>query len=107
MGQAKVDDKEAVGVRVSRKGRPDINLNFDKKTGLVIKSERRTKDAMTGEEFTAESIFSDHKAFQGVMWATKRFDKRDGMDLESDAGKFELSDFQAHDSLDEKRLAKP
>jgi hypothetical protein len=64
-GDVTVDGKDAVGVRVSCKGRPDINLFFDKGTGLAIKSERRAKDTRTNQEFTAESIYRDHKAFQG------------------------------------------
>lgn len=106
-GSVKVDGKEAVGVRVSCKGRPDVNLFFDKKTGLVIKSERRAKDPGTNEEYTAESVYRDHKAFQGVMWPTTRLDRRDGKDLEENSGRFELSEFKAHDKLDEKSLAKP
>ena len=106
-GNVTVDGKDAVGVRVSCKGRPDVNLFFDKKTGLVIKSERRAKDPGTNEEYTAESIYRDHKAFQGVMWPTNRLDRRDGMDLEENSGRFELSEFQAHDKLEEKSLARP
>jgi hypothetical protein len=107
VGSVTVDGKDAVGVRVSCKGRPDVNLFFDKKTGLAIKSERRARDPMTNTEYTAESIYRDHKAFQGVMWPTSRLDRRDAMDLEEDSGRFELSEFQAHDKLDEKSLARP
>lgn len=107
VGDATVDEKDAVGVRVSCKGRPDVNLFFDKKTGLVIKSERRAKAPVTNEEYTAESIYRDHKEFQGVMWPTNRLDRRDGMDLEENSGRFELSEFKAHDKLDETYLAKP
>jgi hypothetical protein len=107
VGSVTVDGTEAVGVRVSCKGRPDVNLFFDKKTGLVIKSERRAKDPFTNEEYTAESLYRDHKAFQGVMWPTIRLDRRDGMDLEENSGRFELSEYQAHDKLEENSLARP
>jgi hypothetical protein len=106
-GDVTVDGKEAVGVRVSYQGRPDVNLFFDKKTGLVIKSERRSRDPLTDEEYTAESLYRDHKAFQGVMWPTSRLDRRDGMDLEEDSGRFELSEYQAHDKLEESSLVRP
>jgi hypothetical protein len=106
-GNVNVDGKDAVGVRVSCKDRPDVNLYFDKKTGLVIKTERRAKDPHTNEEYTAESVYRDHKAFQGVMWPTNRLDRRDGMDLEENSGRFELGEYQAHDKLEEKSLAKP
>jgi hypothetical protein len=107
VGNVTVDDKDAVGVKVSCKGRPDVNLFFDKKTGLAIKSERRAKDPSTNEEYTAESIYRDHKAFQGVMWPTSRLDRRDGKDLEENSGRFELSEFRALDKLEEKSLARP
>lgn len=106
-GDSTVDGKEAVGVRVSSKSRPDVVLYFDKKTGLAIKSERRAKDPGTNQEYTAESIYRDHQAFQGVMFPTKRIDRRDGMDLEENSGLFELSEYQPHDKLDEKSLARP
>lgn len=106
-GDATVDEKDAVGVRVSCKGRPDVNLFFDKKTGLVIKSERRARDPGTNEEYTAESIYRDHRPFQGVMWPTVRVDRRDGKELEDDSGRFELSEYRALNKLDEKSLAKP
>lgn len=106
-GNVTVDGKNAVGVNVSRKGRPDVTLFFDKQTGLVIKSERRAKDPGTNEEYTAESIYRDHKAFQGVMWPTSRIDRRDGKDFDENSGRFELSEFQAHNKLEEKSLARP
>ena len=103
-GNVPADGKDAVGVRVSCQGRPDIILFFDKETGLVIKSERRAKDLVTNREYTAESIYRDHKAFQGVMWPTTRLDRRDGQDLEENSGRFELSEFQALDKLEESSL---
>lgn len=106
-GNFQVDGKDAVGVGVAFAGRPTVNLCFDKKTGLVVKSERRTKDPRTQEEYTAESIYRDHKEFQGVMWATGRLDRRDNTDLEEKSGLFELSDFRASDKLEESSLAKP
>lgn len=106
-GNFQVDGQDAVGIGVAFAGRPTINLCFDKKTGLVVKSERRTKDPRTQEEYTAESIYRDHKEFQGVMWPTGRQDRRDGMDLDEKSGLFELSDYRASEKLDEAALAKP
>lgn len=106
-GNFQVDGKDAVGIGVAFTGRPTVNLCFDKKTGLVVKSERRTKDPRTQEEYTAESIYGNHQEFQGVMWATSRVDRRDGTDLDENSGRFELSDFRASDKLEEAALAKP
>lgn len=106
-GDLSVDDKDAVGVKVSCKDRPDVILFFDKKSGLALKSQRSAKDPLTNEEYTAESIYRDYKDFQGVLWPTNRLDRRNGKDLDENAGRFELKDFQAHDKLDETSLAKP
>ena len=106
-GNVTVDEKEAVGVRVSCQGRPDVTLYFDKQTGLAIKSDRRAKDPMTNQEYTAESIYGDHRSFQGVLWPTTRLDRRDGMDLEENSGRFELSEFRGLEKLDEKSFVRP
>jgi hypothetical protein len=106
-GNVPADGKDAVGVVVSCQGRPDVILFFDKATGLAIKSERRAKDPATNREYTAESIYRDYKAFQGVMWPTIRLDRRDGEDLEENSGRFELSEFQAVGKLEESSLARP
>ena len=36
IGEVKVEDKPAIGVRVSVKGQKDINLFFDKQSGVRI-----------------------------------------------------------------------
>ena len=106
-GNVPADGKDAVGVRVLCQGRPEVILFFGKETGLVIKSEWRAKDPVTNREYTAESIYRDHKAFQGVMWPTIRLDRRDGMDLEENSGRFELSEYQAVGKLEESSLTRP
>lgn len=79
LGETKVDDKPAVGVRVSKKGRRDINLYFDKASGLVLKCEHMIKDIKAGgKEMTQESYFSEYKDFDGAKMATKVVVKRDG-----------------------------
>jgi hypothetical protein len=58
LGQVKVQEVEAIGVQVSSKGQPDIKIFFDKKTGLMIKTEYRAKGQ--GErEMLHESYYSD------------------------------------------------
>ena len=48
LGEVKVGDHPAVGVRVSRKGRRDVNLFFDKAKGHLVKSEQVIKDIKAG-----------------------------------------------------------
>ena len=40
-GEVKVNDRPALGLRVSRKGWPDVNVYFDKESGLVVKAATR------------------------------------------------------------------
>jgi hypothetical protein len=81
-GEIKVDDKPAVGVRVSAKGQKDINLYFDKKTGLLAKIEHRPTDAATGNEITEERIILEYQKNEaGIPLPKKVVVKRDGKDF--------------------------
>src|SRR5262245_40202075 len=54
-GEANVDGKPAVGIKVKSKDKPDITLYFDKKTDLLVKSEHRATDPMSNQEYTQAS----------------------------------------------------
>ena len=41
LGEVRIGDRPAVGIRVVHKGHKDLNLFFDKETGLPLKSEAR------------------------------------------------------------------
>jgi len=69
VGEAKVDDRSAVGIRVEAKGRPGINLFFDKENGLLLKAERRSLGP-NRQEATLETYYRDYKSFEGVMQPT-------------------------------------
>jgi hypothetical protein len=105
MGESKVNGQDAIGVQVSHKDHRDVNLFFDKKSGLLVKSETRSKDLIGGndQEFTAETFYADYKDFNGVKRATKQTLKRDGKDF----GQIEITDFEAKDKLDDSLFAKP
>lgn len=105
MGESKVDGKDAVGVQVSHKDHRDVNLFFDKKTGLLVKSETRSKDAFGGndQEFTAETFYAEYKDFNGLKRPTKHTLKRDGKDF----GHLEITEFETKDKLDDSVFAKP
>jgi hypothetical protein len=105
MGESKVNCKDAIGVQVSHKDRRDVNLFFDKKTGLLLKSETRSKDLIGGndQEFTAETFYTDYKDFDGTKRATKQSVKRDGKDFVE----VEITDIETKEKLDESVFAKP
>jgi hypothetical protein len=103
LGEVKVGDQPALGVKVSHAGHPDISLYFDKKTGLLVKDVRRTKTE-EGKEVDVESIGSAHKNMDGVMIATKVLVNRDGKKFVEG----EILDYKASDKkLDDKIFAKP
>jgi hypothetical protein len=104
LGDVKIGDEPAVGVRVSHKGHRDVNLIFDKKTGLLVKSERRVKDLMAGgQEVTQETLHSDYKEINGVKHPMKVVVKRDGKDYVDG----EITDFETPDKLDDALFTKP
>lgn len=78
-GEAKVEDKPAVGVRVSAKGQKDITLFFDTKTGLLVKIEHRTVEPGTGNEVGEERIILEYKTDKdGIPLPKKVLVKHDG-----------------------------
>jgi hypothetical protein len=104
LGESKVGDKEAVGVKVSRKDHRDMNLYFDKKTNLLLKIEHQAKDVMAGTaEFNQETFYEDYKEADGMQRANKILIKRDGKDY-VDA---ETTEYKALDKLDDKEFDKP
>jgi hypothetical protein len=80
VGEIKVEGKPAVGIRVSHKGKKDINLYFNKETSRMVKVEHRGIDPMTEKEFTEERIVTEYmdKKSNGVLMPKKVLVKRDG-----------------------------
>jgi hypothetical protein len=76
LGESKVGDKAAVGLRVSREGKADISLYFDKKTHMLLKSETNVKDQ--GQEVLIEIFLGDYKAVDGVQIAHRWTVHREG-----------------------------
>ena len=102
LGEIQVDQRPALGVKVSSKGHRDLNLYFDKETGLLVKTEARVKDD-NDQEVTEETFLSDYKEVQGTKQATKFITKRDGKPyLEG-----EVTEYQLAEKLDDGVFAKP
>jgi hypothetical protein len=80
LGESKVGDRPAVGLKVSHKGHRDINLFFDKDKGLLLKAETIVKDPMMGgdKELAQETFYMDYKAIGGVQHAMKVKINREG-----------------------------
>jgi hypothetical protein len=101
LGELKVGDCDAVGLSISRKGRPDVSLFFDKKNGLPVKSATRLKTP-DRQEKDFEFLFTDYKDFDGLKHFTKITVRVDGQDYVT-----ELSEVQVHDELDSSLFGRP
>jgi outer membrane lipoprotein-sorting protein len=73
VGEIQVEGKPALGVRVRHAGYPQVNLFFDKKNGMLIKSEYRV-----GKETTQDIYFKDFKDADGVKYPSRIRIERDG-----------------------------
>lgn len=100
LGEVKVGEREAVGLRISRKGQSDISLFFDKKNQLPIKAGFRFNDGQ--KEFDMDVLYANYRDHDGCqMFSTLTF-KGDGKEF-----RMELSDVRARDDLDDGTFAKP
>jgi hypothetical protein len=103
LGEIKVDGKEAIGVHVECKGHADVNLYFDKKTNLLVKTETREKDPASGEEYATSTILGDYKVIDGVQVAHKAEIKRDDKPFVE----AEISDYKIEKELSDTLFEKP
>jgi len=78
-GDAIVETKPAAGVRVSWKDQRELNLYFDKASGLLVKSAQRVKSQeQQGQEVTQECIVLEFEDVQGIKSASKTVVRRNG-----------------------------
>src|SRR5947209_753628 len=78
IGESDVNGKPAVGMRVVKEGQKDMLLYFDKKSSLMVKTERRIIDPMAEQEMTEERIITEFEPVQGVPHPKKLLINRDG-----------------------------
>ena len=99
----KVDDKPTDGVKVTAKGHKDITLYFDKVSGLLVKSRKKSKDPNGGQEVEAETYYKDYKEINGTKQSMKQLLKHDGKKfLEA-----EVTDMKLLDKIDPSTFEKP
>ena len=104
LADAKVGKDSAQVVQVSRKDYPETKLFFSKKTGLLVKSEFRTKAAeQEFKEVNQEAYYSDYRDVDGVKRPHKIVVKRDGKLFVESA----TVEMKASDKLDDKVFGRP
>jgi hypothetical protein len=101
LGEVKVGDQDAVGLRISRKESPDLSIFFSKKTHLPLKAETRLTDPR-GKEIDMEIQFSDYKDFDGLKHFTKVTFKVEGKNVV-----MEVSELRPGAKLDANSFAMP
>ncbi len=103
LGELKVGDVTAVGLKATHAGRPDIDLFFDKKTHLPIKVEMRLKKPGESDEMTLTALLTGYKKIDGRQHFTGLVVEQDG----KKALEMERSDIKAGDKADEATFEKP
>jgi hypothetical protein len=71
-----VEGSPTAGVKVSSKGHADAKLYFDKRSGLLVKIERRGREA--GVLLTKTYVFGDYKDVDGVKLPVRESQLLDG-----------------------------
>jgi hypothetical protein len=104
LDEVAVDDRAAVGVKVSREGHRDVKLYFDKESGVLVKSEGTVKSQeLGGKEVLQETFYKAYQDVEGAKVVSKMLVHRDGkLFLES-----EMFDYKAAGKLDDAVFAKP
>jgi hypothetical protein len=103
LGELNVGDKPGLGVKITHKEHREMDLFFDKETGLLRKLGIRLPDMPGGQEVEWEFLFSDAKEFGGVKHFTKMTLQRDGKKLLT----MEVEEVKPQEKLDESLFAKP
>ena len=103
VGEVKVKDKDAIGIRVSKKGQRDISLFFDKKTHMLVKTERRVVDTMNAQEVTQTDYYQDYQPLNGVQVARRMVIHKDDKEFMN----MEITESQLFAKLDKSHFEKP
>jgi hypothetical protein len=99
--EVKLNGQAVAGVKVSRKGHEDVKLYFDKESGLLVKVERRAREA--GLLVVKEQVYAGHKAVDGVRLPTKFVEFTNGKKF-VDASNLT---YRFLDKVDDNTFAKP
>jgi hypothetical protein len=78
LGELKIANRPAVGVKITRKGNPDVDLFLDKESFLPVQCEIRSKDDQSNKEVAHTLLFSDYKKFGELKSFGKLVWKKDG-----------------------------
>jgi hypothetical protein len=78
LGEIRVNDRPAAGIKVACPGHRDVRLYFDKVTGLMAKKETQTVDLKTHQEVSEETFIREFQEKDGLKTARRIEVRRDG-----------------------------
>ena len=102
LDELKVNDRPALGVRVTGRGRKEMRLYFDKEHGLLVRAEFPLDDDK-GKQVRQHFFFGDYKDIGGCRRYTKVKAYRDGKQVME----AELLDVKTFDKIDDSEFDKP
>jgi hypothetical protein len=103
LGESKVLDRPAVGVKVASKGHRDLDLYFDKESGLLTKIQTRKNDLQTMQEVDEERIIKEYQDTDGPKTAKKVLVNHDGKKYLE----LEVLEIKYPDEIDDSEFQKP
>jgi hypothetical protein len=103
LGEVKVGGRATWGLKVSCKGRADVDLYLDQENGLPLKCEVRVTEPGGNDEVAHEFLFGDYKEVDGVKHFTKLTLNRKG----TKTFELELSEVKREQKLEDTLFAKP
>jgi hypothetical protein len=101
--EAKVNDRPAVGVKISKEGQKDVTFYFDKETGLLAKIEQQSLDFTTGQDVPEERIITEYQDIDGLKTSKKGVVMRDGKKFLE----LEIVEAKYLDTIDDNEFRKP
>ena len=102
LGEVQINSKPAIGVKISKEGKKDLDFYFDKQTNLLAKMERRARDFQTGQEQTEERIVNSYQEVAGRKMPKSVTVNRDGKKLMD----VEIVETR-HEKVDDSEFAQP
>jgi hypothetical protein len=101
LGESRVGDRPAVGVKVTHPDRPDVSLYFDKEKGWLLRSELSIK--IRGNRVRQEVLYGDYQDLGGLLRPKKTTVKREGKVFVET----EVTEFKPLDKVDAALFDKP
>jgi hypothetical protein len=102
LAEAKVNDRAALGVRVTARGKPELRLFFDKELGLLVKSESVLDDG-AGKQVREDTFYGDYKDVNGC----KRFSKIAAYKEGKKVMQAEVLDIKYYERIDNAAFTRP